>query len=879
MPLSSGTLLGPYQITEPLGAGGMGEVYRARDTKLNRDVAVKVLPELFANDAQHLARFTREAQTLAALNHPNIATIHGIEEFAGGRALVMELVEGDDLSVLIVPGPMPPAEALPIARQIAEALEAAHDQGIIHRDLKPANIKVRRDGTVKVLDFGLAKALDPAGTSSADPMDTPTMSARATQAGMILGTAAYMAPEQARGKAVDKRADICAFGAVLYEMLSGTRLFEGDTVSDTLAAVLKTDPDWTRLPAGTPAPVHRLLRRCLDRDLKHRLQAIGEARIAFENGGFADTTSPATASRRSLLRSILPWAIIAVAVFMAEWVFLGRRTGGPGAIQVQHFDIAFPPEIEPVPTSESGFALSPDGQLVATAGVKNGLRPVFVRRLKSMETIEIPELEATACAFSPDSASIAILKSGRLSSYSLVDGQKSILASDADGGSGIAWGTSGVVFARASALWIVSPGGGDARPLTTLDAARREVLHAGQIVLPGGRTVLFSSLTSEPGTERIEAVSVNGGPRTVVIERATTPIWSPTGHLLFTRDGAVLATSFDATAVKAQGAVTSIIPPGQLMTAIGGSTALRLSSNGTLLFVPQNFQAKRLVKVAQDGSAVALDLPPGPYSMPRVSPDDRRVMVITGNSQLEAWNLKTGVRERLAATAPGTSFPIWNQDGTRIFFRRYSLPVWTSADGTRQGQVPAGLANDYPSGHGPDPDTFLVLRIQPQTVGDVFLLSSRGAFEPRRLISTSAYEGGAQLSPDRRWLVYVSIDSGQSAILLRRYPSLDRRWTVSEGSGIQPRWDAGGRKIYYRDGAHMMAVPFDGSRDEPVIGKAEALFKDEYDLGMGVTIANYDVTRDGRFYMLRRDAQGGNLRIVLNWTEELKQILAKGGVR
>ena len=771
----------------PLGAGGMGEVYHARDTKLNRDVAVKVLPELFANDAQHLSRFTREAQTLAALNHPNIATIYGIEEFAGGRALVMEMVEGDDLSVLVAAGPMPPAEALPIAKQIAEALEAAHEQGIIHRDLKPANIKVRHDGTVKVLDFGLAKAMDPVGASSTDPMNSPTMTARATQEGLILGTAAYMAPEQARGKAVDMRADIWAFGAVLYEMLSGKRLFEGETVSDTLAAVLKTDPDWTRLPAGTPPSVQRLLRRCLDRDLKRRLQAIGVARFVLEEGAPDDTAPPIALSHRSPLRQILPWAITAIAVFAAGWLFLGRGPGGPGPLQALHFDIAFPPEIEPVPTLESGFALSPDGQVVAMIGVKNGLRTVFARRLQSGETIEIPESGATGCAFSPDSLSIALIAGGRLISFSLVDGQKKPLAPDADQSGGVAWGESGIVFARGGSLWIVPSKGGDARPLTTLDAARREVLHAGQIVLPGGRTVLFSSLTSEPGTERIESVPIDGGPRAVVIERASTPIWSPGGHLLFARDGAVLATDFDATTAKALGAATPIIPPGQLATSSSGALALRLSSNGTQLFVPHNFQWKRVVSVARDGSALALDMPQGPYTNPRVSPDGQRVIFCSGHSLLEAWNFDRRSLKPLTTAAPATSFPIWNYDGTRIFFRRYNTPAWTSADGSgKQGQVPSALANDYPSGPGPDPDTLFVTRIQPETSGDVYLMSASGAFEPRRLISTRTYEGGAQLSPDGRWLAYVSNESGQSEILVRQYPALGRQWDVSEAQATSP---------------------------------------------------------------------------------------------
>jgi hypothetical protein len=342
----------------------------------------------------------------------------------------------------------------------------------------------------------------------------------------------------------------------------------------------------------------------------------------------------------------------------------------------------------------------------------------------------------------------------------------------------------------------------------------------------------------------------------------------------------VLATDFDLQNARVRGVATPVLAAGLLGTSVSGALGLRLASNGTLLFLPQGFNVQRVMSVARDGSALALGLPRARYMNPRASPDGRRVMVNRDGLHLEAWNLERGTLSRLTTAAPGTNFPVWTSDGSRIVYRRFNSPSWMSADGSgQQGDIAGALANDYPTAAGPDPDSVLVTRIQPETAGDVFLLSLSGALEPRSLISTRAYEGGAQLSPDGRWLTYASAESGQSEIQVRRYPALDRQWLVSEGGGFQPRWSASGREIYYRGGPTLTAVPFDGLGSEPVIGKPTALFKDEYDLGQGITIPNYDVTPDGRFLMLRRDAQGGHLRIVLNWTEQLKLILARGGVR
>ena len=539
--------------------------------------------------------------------------------------------------------------------------------------------------------------------------------------------------------------------------------------------------------------------------------------------------------------------------------------------------MTFPADIEPVPYLDRGFALSPDGRMVAMIGVKNGARSLFVRRLESAEVLEITEPGVRGATFSPDSTKIALLgANSQVTSLSLVDRQRTVLASNADTSGGLAWGAAGIVFARNGALWIAPTGGGEPRSLTALDASRHEIVHTEPLLLLGGRSVLFSSLTTEPGTERIEAVSVDGGARRMVVERATTPVWSPTGHLLFARDGAVLATAFDEEALRLRGVATPVLPQGLVGTSRSGFVGLRLAANGTLLFMPEDFHAERLVSVAGDGSALTLDLPRGRYNNPRLSPDGHRVMVGSEFNHLETLNLERGTRAPLTTAAPGTGFCVWNRDGSRIVYRRFNSPFWTSADGSeRQGEVKGAVTNDFPSAPGPDPDSVLVTRLQPETAADVFLLSLSGAFAPRPLLSSRAYEGGAQLSPDGHWLAYASNESGQFEIHVRRFPEIDRQWQVSEGGGTQPRWSATGREIYYRGGPTLTAVPFDGKAEEPMMGKPQALFRDEYDLGSGATIANYDVTPEGRFLMLRRDAQGGHLRIILNWTEELKRELAK----
>jgi Tol biopolymer transport system component len=848
----------------------MGEVYRARDTKLNRDVAVKVLLPAVANDPDRLARFSREAQVLASLNHPNIAAIYGIEESNDITALVMELVEGEDLSQRIARGAMPIDEALPIARQIAEALEAAHDHGIIHRDLKPANIKMRADGTVKVLDFGLAKAIDPIGGASATAMNSPTLSIHATEAGIILGTAAYMSPEQAAGKSVDRRSDLWAFGAVLFEMLTGRRAFAGETLSHVIAAVLKDDPDWRALPLETPPSVHRLLRRCLEKDRKRRLADAADGRLELD-----DVSEPRVVAAGSRWSRVVPWSL-AVLLGAALIAIPATRRSTTAAREVLHFDLPNPPGVEVQAAYTQTFSLSQDGTRVAFIGIRDdGVRMVFVRGVSQPDLVQVPGSSgANAVAFSPDGTAVVFISAtAGLVTFRLDGSETRTLAPSADATAMIAWGTPGIAFLQENELWFVDPAVGVPRRLTKLDPARKEVIHAIPAWLDN-RVLVFANLTSEAGTERIEAVTLDAEPqRTVIMERARKACWSSARGLLFDRDGALHAVPFDLATLKTTGRPETVLAAGIAAIDGQGALAVQATFDGTLAYTPAGYGNSLVVIVDRNGSSKPLDIAPGRFTNPRFSPDGRRLALDDDLSSEAIIDLERGTKIAVLQHAPGSGFVSWNGDGTRLAFRRYGVPYSTAADGIGGGSpIKYATAADYVSAEGPNPDEMLMVRITPDTSGDIYLFSLSGAHPPKPLITTRGYQGGPKLSPDGRWLVYQSDETGRAEIYVRAYPALDRAWQVSVGGGaIQPRWGAGGGEVLYRSGRAVVAVPFEGRGVEPALGKPQMLFTERFDFGRGISIANYDVSRDGRLVMLRAQQATAPIHVIRNWAAGLEK--------
>jgi serine/threonine protein kinase len=710
-----GDRLGSYVVVSRLGAGGMGEVYRATDARLGRDVALKLLPEAFASDADRLARFEREAKLLASLNHSGIAHLYGFEQatLADGtnaHLIVMELVEGEDLAGRLKRGPVPVDEALGTARQIAEALEEAHEKGIVHRDLKPANVKVTPEGKVKVLDFGLAKAWTgegAAGTSSADLSESPTLARTGTAAGIILGTAAYMSPEQARGKPVDKRADIWAFGAVLFEMLTGARLFAGETLSDTLAAVLKTDPEWTLLPAGTPTSVERLLRRCLERDPRRRLRDIGEARLALDEAERpAAPNRPSTALRPSILSRLWP-AAVGVALTAAAGALISGWSRPASDDAVTRLSVLPPPGASLYPDTAQ-VALSPDGRMVAfVVGSAGGVSSqLWVRSLDSTVARRLDAGDGTGMPFwSPDSRRIAFFSVDKLKIVAAAGGRAEIVC-DAPAPRGGAWGSSNVIVFAPDAsgpLYHVSPNGGEPTPVTALDSARNEYGHRFPAFLPDGEHFLFAALPGRGGRFDVFAGSLRDTTRTQVGSMESSPVYAEPGWLLFARQSVLVAQPFDAgrrqvtgEAVSLEDEPTSIFDP-----AISFTASHAASIETTLTWLD-----------ASGRVTGTLSVPPARYSTVRISPDGTRAALVRSTSPTESslWlaDLARGGATRLSSGPGLNESPVWSPDGTRVVFasdRDGAQDLYVKAVGDASPEQPlyrSSLAFKSPDGWSPD---------------------------------------------------------------------------------------------------------------------------------------------------------------------------------
>jgi Tol biopolymer transport system component len=828
-----GKTLGPYQVVAKLGEGGMGQVFRATDTKLKRQVAIKILPPSLAADHERLARFQREAELLASLNHPHIAGIYGLEESDGLSALVMELVDGEDLSQRIARGAIPIDEALPIARQIAEALEAAHEQGIIHRDLKPANVKVRADGTVKVLDFGLAKAMDPTVLSSSDAMDSPTITSPAmTLRGVILGTAAYMAPEQAKGKSVDKRADIWAFGVVLYEMLTGRRLFDAEDTTETLAAVLTRDVTMTTLPVAIPARLRSLLRDCLIRDPKQRLRDIGDARIALDRiiaGAPDNAIAPAAAAATPVVpawRRVLPWALailttIALAVVLFTWA-PWRVAPAPAPRKLLALigaDASLPMDLG------ASATLSPDGTTLAFAAQQAGQTRLFVRKLDQLQAAALAGTEGAAGPFySPDGKWIAFFAGGKLKKISETGGA-SIELCDAPNNRGGTWADDDtIIFTPVNGtnvkLMRVSASGGTPSVFGTLNEGA--VTQRWPQALRGGKGVLYSehSAINEWDSANLVIAPLSGGTPKIVVRGGHYGRYVPSspgsskqgkgGHLIYMQQGTLFAVPFDLDRLETVGQAVPAIEGVSANGAISGGAQLAVSSDGALVYVPAAVTStvNPLDWMTRDGKTSVLRATRADWANPRFSPDGQKLALqISDGRQSDIW-VYEWARDALTQLTFDPSedqAPVWTPDGRFIVFSsdraKSGIPNLYSVNAEGSGDV-ARLTDInephlFPAWH-PSGKYLAFTAVRPATTNDLMILpierdAARGLTPGKTtvLLSTPAAESHPMFSPDGRWIAYQSTEAGGSDdVYVRPFPGPGGKWRISTQGGTGPRWSA-----------------------------------------------------------------------------------------
>jgi serine/threonine protein kinase/Tol biopolymer transport system component len=920
--IAAGSALGAYRVTAALGAGGMGEVWRAEDTRLGREVAIKLLPVEFAREPDRMARFEREARVLASLNHPNIATLYGVETAAprptptsidseagapgregdpassiqhpaseGGAVhfLVMELVEGEDLSDRISRGPIPIDEATPIALQIAEALEAAHDQGIVHRDLKPANIKLRPDGTVKVLDFGLAKAWEADG-DQIDSTHSPTLTQHATAAGILLGTAAYMAPEQAAGQPADRRADVWAFGVVLWEMLTGRKLFEGETVSHVLASVLKDHPDLSALPRDLPPRLNDLVERCLRKKPKRRLQSIGDARVLLEDYlsdpvSFQPAQPPAAVA--APVRSRWRWAVPAALVLAGAAAVAGFLAHRPAEIEerVMRFNLESPPgaAYHLDPADPGPVAVSPDGRaLVFSARDPDGNIVLYVRELAVGEARRLPGTEGAQYPFwSPDSQAIGFFAAGKLKKID-ADGGPPITLCDAPNGKGGAWSASGViVFAPSydTPLHSISDAGGESTALTAFDEGRGDNSHRHPRFLPDGRHFLYLARGEGGGSPGYPVVvgSLDGGDEKLLLTSSAVAEFKA-GRLLFMRSSTLMARPFDPDRLESTGDAVPLVE--DVMVLSGAAVAVfSASDTGILAYQPgSGGLGSSLTWVGRDGSEQGAVGEPGEYREIFLSPDGTTAAVgfhTDGSGAADIWTIEIdrNLASRLTFDPGHEQQIVWSPDSSTVAFARAvgsRVDIFRKLVGGAQEARPVleSELNTFPTSWSPDGALLAFDAESPDTGWDQWILPLDGG-EPYPFLQSRFDEVNGVFSPDGRWMAYESDESGRREIYLTPFPGPGRRWRVSTDGGRFASWKSDGSELYYEslDG-DIMAVALSTASAPVTIGSPELLFE-THDTGLSYPYA--PAPGGDRFLLIKPRSGPQSLSVVAGWAAELEK--------
>jgi len=858
----------------------MGEVWRARDTRLSREVALKVLPESFSRDHDRLQRFEREAQLLASLNHPNIAAIYGVEEASGATALVLELVEGPTLDERIKQGRLPADEAVAIARQIAEALEYAHERGVVHRDLKPANVKLSPDGRVKVLDFGLAKAMASEVATRSDSAISPTVTSLGTIAGVVLGTAAYMAPEQARGANVDRRADIWSFGAVLWEMLTGNRAFEGDTVSDTLASVLRAPIEWGELPPATPPAVVRLLKRCLERDAKKRLRDIGEARIILESGETEPAQAPAPVAAPSRA-SRIAWPVALIVVALAAVAIVAASRKPPTERPVTRFHIAADPRL----ASMTWPRISPDGRTLAFLGRDaNGKTAIWVRPLDAFAPYPLQDTEGAARFFwSPDSKYVAYFVARSQLKKSPVAGGPAQLICEAAGGADGAWSVSGDILfdGRATdAIRRVSAAGGIAAQATHPDAAKGEAGHAWPYFLPDGQHFVFLAMSRRAGEKSMIHVGTLGKPGSKPITPTDSRAEYANGYLLYVLQGTLVARRFDPGTLEASGEPIPLVE--HISIDVNATASFSASNEGVLTFSQGDAgTASELVWLDRTGREVGKIGEPASYADFAISPDGGRLAYAladrAGAQDIWVRDLKRDVASRLTFDPTNEIWPVWSPDGRRIAYSsdrggHFAIMV-RDANGTgTEQQVYSSDDSDVGSNDwSRDGRRFLVSILPASRRWDIKSISMDGAATVADYLMTDASETGPSFSPDGRFVAYSSNESGTGEIYVQTFPPGGGKWQISNGGGQQARWRADGRELFFMTPTDMLrAVPVSiAGTFEP--GMPVDLFKRPVERG-NIMRNRYFPSADGQRFIVnaaRQTSQAAPLSIIINWPATL----------